>query len=396
MFHTVEEAITAVSEGEIVIVVDDEDRENEGDFIMAAEKITPGAVNFIVTHGRGLLCAPITEARAKELHLAPMVDQNTEAHRTKFTVSVDHKPTNTTGISATDRANTILALTYEETQPGDLARPGHVFPLIAKTGGVLRRAGHTEAAVDLARLAGLQPAGVICEIMNEDGTMARTEQLFALAKKHNLKIITIQDLIRYRRTRETFVEEEDVVNLPTKYGEFKLHMFTNKHDPTEHHMALVMGNITDGKPVLVRMHSECLTGDVFGSERCDCGEQLSTAMAMVAKEGRGVIGYLRQEGRGIGLPAKIKAYALQEQGLDTVEANEHLGYKADLRDYGFGAQMLRSLGVRKLRLLTNNPKKIVGLEGYNLEIVERVSLAVASKAKKYLRTKKEKMGHLLP
>jgi 3,4-dihydroxy 2-butanone 4-phosphate synthase/GTP cyclohydrolase II len=395
-FDSIEAAIEDIKNGKMIIVVDDEDRENEGDFVMAAEKISPEAVNFMSIHGRGLICAPLTEERSRELNLNLMVESNTAVLETNFTVSVDHNPSNTTGISATDRSNTIKALVNPATKPTELGRPGHIFPLIAKDGGVLRRAGHTEAAVDLARLAGLHPSGVICEIMNDDGSMARTPELFELAKKHDLKFITIQDLIHYKRNKELFVQEESVVNMPTAHGDFKLHLFENKHNPSEHHLALVKGEIKEGEPTLIRVHSECLTGDVFGSARCDCGDQLDAAMQKINEEGSGVIIYLRQEGRGIGLSAKIKAYALQEKGLDTVEANEKLGFKPDLRDYGFGAQMIHLLGIKKLRLMTNNPKKIVGLKGYDLEVVERVPLEVEIKKHNeyYMKTKEEKMGHV--
>lgn len=396
-FDRIVDAIEDIKNGKMVIVIDDEDRENEGDFVMAAETITPEAVNFMATHGRGLICVPLTEGRAADLGLHLMVESNTDSLETNFTVSVDHKPTNTTGISAADRANTIKALTSDETKPTELARPGHIFPLIAKKGGVLRRAGHTEAAVDLARFAGLKPVGVICEIMNADGTMARTAELQEIAKKHGLKMITIQDLIHFKRQKELFVEETTIVNMPTKFGDFKLHLFQNKFDPNEHHIAMVMGDIKPDQPVLLRVHSECLTGDVFGSARCDCGDQLDAAMAKIAEAGTGVIIYLRQEGRGIGLPAKMKAYELQEKGLDTVEANEHLGFKPDLRDYGFGAQMIALLGVKKIRLMTNNPKKIIGLKGYDLEIVEREPLEVPIKKHNefYMETKRMKLGHML-
>lgn len=395
-FNTIEEAIEDIKNGKMIIVVDDEDRENEGDFVMAAEKISPEAVNFMTIHGRGLICAPLTEQRSRELNLNLMVESNTAVLETNFTVSVDHNPSNTTGISATDRSNTIKALVDPATKPTELGRPGHIFPLIAKDGGVLRRAGHTEAAVDLSKLAGLDPSGVICEIMNDDGSMARTPELFELAKKHDLKFITIQDLIHYKRNKELFVQEESVVNMPTAHGDFKLHLFENKHNPNEHHLALVKGEIKEGEPTLLRVHSECLTGDVFGSARCDCGDQLDAAMQKINEEGSGVIIYLRQEGRGIGLAAKIKAYALQEQGLDTVEANEKLGFKPDLRDYGFGAQMIHLLGIKKLRLMTNNPTKIVGLKGYDLEVVERVPLEVEIKKHNeyYMQTKQDKMGHV--
>jgi 3,4-dihydroxy 2-butanone 4-phosphate synthase/GTP cyclohydrolase II len=395
-FNTIEEAIESIRRGEIVIVIDDEDRENEGDFIMAAEKVTPEAINFMAKYGRGLICVAITERRANELEFFPMVDMNTSLHGTSFLVSVDYIKGTTTGISAFDRAATIKAIVSPDTHPGDFAKPGHVFPLRAVDGGVLRRAGHTEASVDLARLAGLYPAGVLCEIMNDDGTMARVPQLFKIAKKFGLKIITIKDLISYRLKREKLVRKITTTKLPTRYGFFELHLYESLTDGKVH-VALVKGQIDGSEPTLVRVHSECLTGDVFGSLRCDCGEQLHSAMRMIEREGKGVILYMRQEGRGIGLVNKIKAYRLQDEGKDTVEANEMLGFKPDLRDYGIGAQILVDLGIRKMRLLTNNPKKIIGIAGYGLEIVERVPIEIQPNEINlhYLRTKRDKLGHLI-
>jgi 3,4-dihydroxy 2-butanone 4-phosphate synthase / GTP cyclohydrolase II len=396
MLDKIEDAIADIAKGRAVIVVDDEERENEGDFIAAAEAMTPELVNFMVTHGRGMLCAPITEARAKELELDMMVGTNTSLHGTPFTVTIDYLHGTTTGISASDRSKTLIALADDKTKPSDFARPGHIFPLRAVDEGVLRRAGHTEAAVDLARLAGLRPMGALCEIMNVDGTMARLPELRKLAQEFDMRIISVQDLIKYRMSRERIMERVVEVTLPTDYGDFQLHLYSNKVDNKEH-IALVKGDISDGSPVLVRVHSECFTGDTLGSLRCDCQDQLHAAMMMVEQEGRGVVLYMRQEGRGIGLANKLKAYKLQEEGKDTVEANEALGFKADLRDYGLGAQILHDLGIRKMRLMTNNPRKVVGLESYALEIVERVPIEIPSNVKNahYLQTKRSKLGHLL-
>ena len=380
----------------MVIVVDDEDRENEGDLIMAAQFVTPPTVNFMAKHGRGLICVPTTDERLQQLGIGRMVKDNRESFKTDFQVSVDAVKGITTGISAADRAATIRVLANPTAVPDDLVAPGHVFPLRARAGGVLQRAGHTEAAVDLARLAGCRPVGVICEILNDDGTMARLPQLWKFARKHSLKLCTIADLIEHRRTREKLVERVEVVKMPTEFGDFDLYLYQSRLDGHQH-LALVCGQVTGQEKVLVRVHSECLTGDVFGSRRCDCGPQLQQALRQVAAEGRGVIIYMRQEGRGIGLGPKLKAYKLQEQGYDTVEANVKLGYGMDLREYGLGAQILADLGLKTIRLLTNNPKKLVGLEGYGLKIVEQVPIRVKPNVhnRKYLKTKRDKMGHLL-
>jgi len=394
MFDSIEEAIAELKQGNVIIVVDDENRENEGDFVALAEKATPEMVNFMVTEGRGLVCAPITKEKAEKLQLKLMADVNTDSHGTAFTVSIDHIDT-TTGISAGERSRTIMRLAEDDVVPTEFKRPGHIFPLIAKNGGVLRRAGHTEAAIDLATLAGAKPAGIICEIMNEDGSMARVPQLRKIADKFNLKMVTIEELIKYRRMHEKLISREVEINLPTAYGDFRCVAYTNELDGREH-IALVKGDIDPKEPVLVRVHSECLTGDVFGSHRCDCGPQLDAALKQIEDEGKGVLLYMRQEGRGIGLLNKLKAYKLQEEGYDTVEANHKLGYPADLRDYGIGAQILVDLGVRQMRLLTNNPRKIKGLSGYGLDLYERVPLKMEANEnnEKYLNTKRDKLGHL--
>jgi 3,4-dihydroxy 2-butanone 4-phosphate synthase/GTP cyclohydrolase II len=397
IFNTIDGAIDDIAKGKMVILVDDEERENEGDLCMAAEKVTPEAINFMARYGRGLICLSLKPSRVEELKLPMMTDENTSPFGTAFTVSIEAKKGVTTGISAADRAKTIHTAIDQKTRPEDLARPGHVFPLKARPGGVLQRAGQTEGSVDLARLARLYPAGVICEIMNDDGTMARVPELMEFAKKHNLKMITIKDLIKYRMRTELFVKRLATVKMPTKYGdEFTVIAYTNDID-NNIHIALVKGEIKPEDEILVRVHSQCLTGDVFGSLRCDCGEQLYKAMEMIKKEGKGVILYMKQEGRGIGLINKLKAYELQDKGLDTVEANIKLGFKPDLRDYGIGAQILVDLGVRKMRLMTNNPKKIVGLEGYGLKVVERVPIQSMPNDKNiiYLKTKKKKLGHML-
>ena len=391
----IKEAIAAIKNGEVIVVVDDEGRENEGDFICAAEKITPEIVNFMAREGRGLLCVPLVEARCDELQLDLMVGKNTALHETPFTVSVDLNSKDTsTGISTSDRALTIRALADPTTKPNDLGRPGHIFPLKAKEGGVLRRAGHTEAAIDFARLAGLTPAGVLIEVLKEDGTMARLPDLRIIADKFKLKLVSIDDLIAYRLSNESLIEEQIIVELPTDFGDFKLKAYrqTNTGDD---HLVLYKGAWTVDEPVLVRVHSSCVTGDIFGSCRCDCGTQLHSALRMVEKEGRGAVVYMNQEGRGIGLINKLKAYKLQESGMDTVEANEHLGFKGDQRDYGVGAQIIRDMGISKLKLITNNPKKRVGLIGYGLEIVENISIEVDPNVhnKKYLETKRDRMGH---
>lgn len=395
--NTIEEALEDFRKGEFVIVIDDEDRENEGDFIIAAEKVTPEKINFMMRYGRGVLCAPITEDRARELELEMQVPHNTSVHETPFTVTVDRLGNGcTTGVSMYDRCQTILALADPKTTPGDLGRPGHICPLRARNKGVLRRAGHTEAAVDLARLSGLQPAAALIEIINEDGTMARLPQLWEVAQRFGLKIITIKDLIAYRLRSESIVERGEEVMMPTQWGQFRLIPFKQKSNGLEH-IVLFKGDISDGEPVLVRVHSSCATGDIFGSMRCECGEQLHRAMELIEQEGRGVIVYLNQEGRGIGLMEKIKAYKLQEEGLDTVEANLHLGHRADERDYGVGAQILQQLGVQQMRLMSNNPIKRVGLEGYGLEVVETIPLEIQPNEYNafYMQTKKERMGHIL-
>jgi 3,4-dihydroxy 2-butanone 4-phosphate synthase/GTP cyclohydrolase II len=392
----VESVLRDVRAGKPVIVVDDADRENEGDLILAAEKATPASINFMVRYGRGMICAPITVERAAKLGLNRMVLDNRESFKTDFTVTVDAAEGVTTGISAADRARAVRILGDPKSQPRDLVQPGHIFPLRAKAGGVLQRSGHTEAAVDLARLAGLDPSGVLCEIMKDDGTMARLPDLLRFKKKHKLKLCTILDLIEYRRRREKLIELEQRVKMPTDYGTFDLLLYRTTMSQ-EHHLALVKGDVADGKPVLVRVHSECLTGDVFGSRRCDCGSQLHTALQQIEQAGRGILLYMRQEGRGIGLAAKIHAYKLQEDGFDTVQANLKLGFPSDLREYGLGAQILFDLGVRQIRLLTNNPKKVVGLAGYGLSITETVPIRIEPNVhnKSYLRTKRTKMGHLI-
>ncbi len=393
---TIPEAIEDIKAGRFVIIIDDESRENEGDLAMAAEKVTPDAINFMAKHGRGLICLPVLGERLDELSIPMMVGENTSKHETAFTISIEAKHRVSTGISAHDRAATIKAVLDPATRPDDLARPGHTFPLRAREGGVLVRVGHTEAIVDLARLAGLYPAGVICEIMNEDGTMARLPELEAFAAEHGLKVVSIADLIAYRRRHERLVTRVTQASLPTRYGDFIAIAYRSTIDPDEH-VALVKGDISGEEPVLVRVHSECLTGDVFGSLRCDCGDQIAMAMRAIAEEGRGVFLYMRQEGRGIGLHNKIAAYALQDEGMDTVEANESLGFPADLRDYGIGAQILVDLGLRDIRLLTNNPRKVVGVDGYGLRVVETLPLIVTPNPinLRYLETKQQKLGHLL-
>lgn len=393
--NTIEEALEDIKQGKVIIVVDDEDRENEGDFITAARNATPEVINFMATHGRGLICAPITEERAHELKLDMMVPSNTSLHETPFTVSIDLLGFGcTTGISASDRSKTVKALIDQSIKPSDFGRPGHIFPLKSKPGGVLRRTGHTEATVDISVLAGFEPCGVLVEILNEDGTMARLPQLVKIAERFDLKIISIEDLIAYRLAKESIVKRQVEVNMPTEWGDFKLIDY-NVETNGQEHLVLVKGEWKKDEPVLVRMHSSCVTGDIFGSCRCDCGAQLHQSMEMIEKEGKGVIVYLNQEGRGIGLLNKLKAYKLQEEGLDTVEANVELGFKADERDYGVGAQILRDLGVRKIKLMTNNPRKRAGLIGYGLEIVDNVPIVIAANKhnQKYLQTKKDKLGH---
>jgi len=395
--NTIPEAVAAIKKGELVIVVDDEDRENEGDFIVASELITPEIINFMTIHGRGLICVSLTEKRCQELELDLMVGQNTSYHETNFTVSVDGlHPDITTGISASDRSTTIKMLVDQKTKPNDLGRPGHIFPLKAKNRGVLRRSGHTEAAVDLARLAGLYPSGVLVEIMNEDGTMARLPQLIKMAEKFNLKIVSIKDLISFLFQSESLIDRGETVNLPTQFGDFSIVPFRQKSNGAEH-VALIKGEWDVNEPILVRVHSSCMTGDIFGSLRCECGDQLHASMQMIENEGKGVIVYMMQEGRGIGLLNKIAAYKLQDQGMDTIDANLHLGFKEDERDYGVGAQILRNLGVTKMRLMTNNPVKRVGIEGFGLEVVETLPIEIEPNPhnQKYLKTKRDRMGHHL-
>jgi len=395
-FNTIDEAIEDIKLGKLVIVVDDQERENEGDLIMSAQLATPNDINFILKEARGMLCTPITVERASELNLEPMVEQNTSLHQTPFTVTLDYKYGTTTGISVYDRTKTIKAIADTNILESDFYKPGHISPLVAKKEGVLRRAGHIEAVVDLMKLAGLTPVGILCEILNEDGTMMRTPQLKYFADKHNLKLITIADLIAYRRKKEKLVKCKAKLTLPSEYGNFILYLYENIMDANDYSIALVKGNLFSDEPVLTRVHSECFTGDVLRSKKCDCGKQLDKAMEMIENEGRGVILYMRQEGRGIGLVNKLLAYELQEKGKDTVEANEALGFKADLRDYGIGAQVLKDLGITKIKLMTNNPKKIIGLEGHGLEIVERVPIEILPNEynEKYLKTKKTKLGHL--
>ena len=395
-FSSIDSALEDIINGKAIVVVDSEDRENEGDLVIASELVTPDTVNFMAKEGRGLICVSITKDRAKHLDLMPIERNNSSLHETNFTISVDARQNTTTGISAFDRSETVRALIDNNTKSEDLARPGHIFPIVGKDGGVLRRAGHTEASIDLAQLAGLKPSGVICEIMADDGSMARGDQLQKFSKKHELKIISIEDLIRYIRKKKKIVRKIEDINLPTEFGKFRLHLYEEIFNNGTH-LALTYGNIHSNKSVMVRVHSECLTGDVFHSLRCDCGEQLSSAMSTIEDNGSGILVYLRQEGRGIGLKHKIKAYKLQEEGLDTVEANEKLGFKPDLRDYGVGAQILKDLGATKLTVLTNNPKKLVGLQGHGLEITSRIPIQIEmnQENKKYLNTKKNKLGHLL-
>ena len=395
-YKLIEEAISRFKSGKMLIVVDDEDRENEGDFIISGEKVTPEDINFMMKYGRGLICTSVTSEKAKSLKLSPMVENNTEHQRTNFTVSVDSKDNITTGISAKDRWQTLQVLLDDKSNPHDLVRPGHMFPLIAKEGGVLQRAGHTEACIDLARLAGHAPMGLLVEIVDEDGSMARMDKLKEIAKVHDLLIISIADLIEYRRSKEKLIDEVVDIPLPTKFGDFKMRLFEDRMHK-DHHIALIKGEIDSESEVLVRVHSQCLTGDIFASLRCDCGPQLVSALNQISKNGTGILVYLRQEGRGIGLKNKILAYQLQDSGLDTVEANNKLGFSSDLREYGIGAQILKECGVKKMKLLTNNPKKIIGLEGYDLEVVGRESIEIKSNSsnEKYLKTKRDKLGHLL-
>ena len=395
-YKLIEEAISRFKSGKMLIVVDDEDRENEGDFIISGEKVTPEDINFMMKYGRGLICTSVTSEKAKSLELSPMVENNTEHQRTNFTVSVDSKDNITTGISAKDRWQTLQVLLDDKSNPHDLVRPGHMFPLIAKEGGVLQRAGHTEACIDLAILAGHAPMGLLVEIVDEDGSMARMDKLKEIAKVHDLLIISIADLIEYRRSKEKLIDEVVDIPLPTKFGDFKMRLFEDRMHK-DHHIALIKGEIDSDSEVLVRVHSQCLTGDIFASLRCDCGPQLVSALDQISKNGTGILVYLRQEGRGIGLKNKILAYQLQDSGLDTVEANNKLGFSSDLREYGIGAQILKECGVKKMKLLTNNPKKIIGLEGYDLEVVGRESIEIKSNSsnEKYLKTKRDKLGHLL-